>query len=56
MSIYKFKAKKTSYYLGKDGREYYPYSPSADLAKAVQLAIDLQRPLLLEGDPGCGKT
>jgi MoxR-like ATPase len=38
------------------GRWYYPYLPSDDLKEAVNLAIVLQRPLLLEGEPGCGKT
>jgi MoxR-like ATPase len=33
-----------------------PYLPSHDLKEAVNLAIALNRPLLLEGDPGCGKT
>lgn len=34
----------------------YPYLPSKDLKEAVNLAIKLERPLLLEGEPGCGKT
>ena len=38
------------------GRLYLPYLPSEDLKEAVNLAIALQRPLLLEGEPGCGKT
>ena len=33
-----------------------PYLPSADLVKAVELAIFLKRPLLLRGEPGCGKS
>jgi MoxR-like ATPase len=33
-----------------------PYVVSDDLKKAVNLAIYLRRPLLLEGDAGCGKT
>lgn len=37
-------------------RIYYPYLPSEDLIEAVNLAIALERPLLLEGEPGCGKT
>ncbi|QFS51271.1 AAA family ATPase [Nostoc sphaeroides] len=37
-------------------REYFPYLPSPDLIEAVNLAIALERPLLLEGEPGCGKT
>jgi MoxR-like ATPase len=35
----------------------YPYLPvSEGLVEAVNLAIHLNRPLLLEGEPGCGKT
>ncbi|VEP15981.1 ATPase [Hyella patelloides LEGE 07179] len=37
-------------------RGLYPYLPSQELVKAVNLAIYLQRPLLLQGEPGCGKT
>lgn len=37
-------------------RLYFPYIPDPDLIEAVNLAISLQRPLLLEGEPGCGKT
>ncbi|MBV6626203.1 MAG: MoxR family ATPase [Rivularia sp. (in: Bacteria)] len=34
-----------------------PYLPSPELIKAVNLAIFLEkRPLLLKGEPGCGKT
>lgn len=32
------------------------YLPSPDLVNAVNLAIQLERPLLLKGEPGCGKT
>jgi MoxR-like ATPase len=35
---------------------YYPYIPDPKLVKAVNLAIQLKRPLLIEGEPGCGKT
>ncbi len=38
------------------GRLYYPYLAEKPLKKAVNLAIALERPLLLEGEPGCGKT
>jgi MoxR-like ATPase len=38
------------------GTTIYPYLPDDDLVEAVNLAIALDRPLLLEGDPGCGKT
>jgi MoxR-like ATPase len=33
-----------------------PYRASAELEEAVNLAIALGRPLLLQGDPGAGKT
>ncbi|WP_373541450.1 hypothetical protein [Chamaesiphon sp.] len=34
------------------GRDYFPYIPDLKLVKAVNLAIKLNRPLLLEGEPG----
>src|SRR3712207_5265519 len=33
-----------------------PYVVSPELRRAVNLAIYLRRPLLIEGDAGCGKT
>ncbi|HEV7782852.1 MAG TPA: MoxR family ATPase [Chitinophagaceae bacterium] len=33
-----------------------PYIPSANLIEAVNLAMVLRRPLLLKGEPGCGKS
>ncbi|MEM9927857.1 MAG: MoxR family ATPase [Cyanobacteria bacterium P01_D01_bin.50] len=33
-----------------------PYLPNEKLVQAVNLAIALGRPLLLQGEPGCGKT
>jgi MoxR-like ATPase len=38
------------------GKKLCPYRPEAGLIQAVNLAIALERPLLLEGEPGCGKT
>ena len=38
------------------GQLLYPYLPSDELVEAVNLAIFLERPLLLKGEPGCGKT
>jgi MoxR-like ATPase len=32
------------------------YLPSRELIEAVNLAIRLERPLLIKGEPGCGKT
>ncbi|MEO1377106.1 MAG: MoxR family ATPase [Cyanobacteria bacterium J06635_10] len=40
----------------RNGRLLYPYLPDRDLIEAVNLAIFLERPLLLKGEPGCGKT
>ncbi len=39
-----------------EGKPIYPYFPSAELINAVNLAMFLKRPLLLQGEPGCGKT
>ncbi len=39
-----------------NGQLLYPYLPDEELIEAVNLAIYLQRPLLLKGEPGCGKT
>jgi MoxR-like ATPase len=38
------------------GQLLYPYLPSKKLVEAVNMAIALERPLLLKGEPGCGKT
>jgi MoxR-like ATPase len=38
------------------GQLLYPYLPGEKLLEAVNLAIALERPLLLKGEPGCGKT
>lgn len=40
----------------KNQRPLYPYLPSEELVEVVNLAIFLERPLLLKGEPGCGKT
>lgn len=40
----------------EDGQLLYPYLPSHELVEVVNLAIHLERPLLLKGEPGCGKT
>lgn len=37
-------------------QEKEPYIASKELTDAVNTALYLRRPLLLEGDPGCGKT
>src|SRR5437016_5912062 len=38
------------------GQPLYGYLPDAALIEAVNLAIYLKRPLLIKGEPGCGKT
>jgi MoxR-like ATPase len=44
-------------YTGEGAQTTPPYHPSEKLRDAVNLAIYLQkRPLLLQGEPGCGKT
>ncbi len=40
----------------ENGRPRYRYLPGDTLVDAVNLAIYLERPLLLKGEPGCGKT
>jgi len=40
----------------RNGQLLYPYLASPELIEAVNLAIYLERPLLLKGEPGCGKT
>jgi MoxR-like ATPase len=40
----------------KTGHLLQPYLPDDDLIEAVNLAIFLKRPLLIKGEPGCGKT
>jgi len=39
-----------------DGRPLYRYLPGDPLIDDVNVAIYLERPLLLKGEPGCGKT
>jgi len=40
----------------ESGQVLYPYLPSSELVEAVNLAMYLKRPLLIKGEPGCGKT
>jgi MoxR-like ATPase len=40
----------------REGRMYSPYVANPGLVKAVNLAIALNRPLLIEGESGAGKT
>jgi len=34
------------------GKKPFPYKPHPNLVKSVNLAITLERPLLLQGEPG----
>jgi MoxR-like ATPase len=58
---YEFR-KKANYEVPKEqrtdssGRCYESYIPSDELVEAVNLAIALKLPILLEGEPGSGKT
>jgi MoxR-like ATPase len=38
------------------GHIHEPYLPDKEVTDAVNLAIYLKRPLLIKGEPGCGKT
>ncbi|NET36755.1 MAG: MoxR family ATPase [Cyanothece sp. SIO1E1] len=38
------------------GQLLYPYLPNEDIVEVVNLAIQLERPLILKGEPGSGKT
>lgn len=39
-----------------DGTAIPPYLPDPGLVEAVNLSVELRRPLLIMGEPGCGKT
>ena len=41
---------------GLRGRQGFPFEASAALMEAANVALALEMPLLLTGDPGCGKT
>ncbi len=51
----KFKGVKSSNVKDKT-EEIAPYLPGKDLLEAVEIMQILRRPLLLRGEPGCGKT
>lgn len=45
------------HYTGKDQAKLSePYLPSRELVEAVNVTMKLKRPLLIKGEPGCGKT
>src|SRR5436190_6076670 len=40
----------------KTSETLQPYFPDADLVRAVNVALLINRPLLVMGEPGCGKS
>ncbi|MGK7944333.1 MAG: AAA family ATPase [Microcystaceae cyanobacterium] len=48
--------KREVIYDPKTGAKIAPYIPDPDIKQVVNWAIQLNRPLLLKGEPGCGKT
>ncbi len=42
--------------IDNNGQILYPYLPGEELVEAVNLTIYLERPLLIRGEPGSGKT
>ncbi len=54
----KYTGKLLSSLLERDvkGQSFYPYIPSDELIEVVNHAIYLRRPLLIKGEPGCGKS
>jgi MoxR-like ATPase len=55
-AFYGDQQRRTDYVHPDSPKEPEPYIASDELIKAVNLAIYLRRPLLLEGEAGCGKT
>ena len=47
---------RTEVRIGRKKKMIEPYIPDDALIKAVNLAIFLEKPLLLMGEPGCGKS
>lgn len=56
MTYQKYKGKKLESFIDEDNIKLDAYFPSDELKDAVNLAIMLNRPLILSGEPGCGKT
>ena len=57
-TLYTGEKLKTRYPENATGKDIilHPYLPDADLIEAVNIAILLERPLLVMGDAGCGKS
>jgi len=47
---------KSGLYYEPIQQKIYPYDAGDELIEVVNLAIELGMPLLLEGEPGCGKS
>jgi MoxR-like ATPase len=56
LSKYSGKKKPKPTDLDASGQPIRPYVPTAQIVEAVDLASFLRRPLLLRGEPGCGKS
>ena len=54
--VLRYTGKKISAPDPQTGQKIPPYIPDDALVEVVNWAIQLQRPLLLKGEPGCGKT
>src|SRR2546428_10056707 len=55
--LFKYKGEWPPRQVGQGERtQIPPYLPDKPLIEAVNLAIFLERPLLIKGEPGCGKT
>ena len=54
--IYTGKVQPKAEELDDTGHLLYPYLPDEALTEAINLALYLERPLLIKGEPGCGKT
>ncbi|MCS3802124.1 AAA family ATPase [Niastella sp. OAS944] len=56
MKLYKGNALRTKSDIKERELDVETYLPSIDLVKAVNMAQILKRPLLVKGEPGCGKS
>lgn len=52
----KYEGKRLRKFVNQDAIKLDAYFPADDLKDAVNLSFLLNRPLLLSGEPGCGKT
>jgi len=55
-ATYELKPPKDGKKVTRKGSRIHPYIPSVDIIELVRLAQVLQRPILIKGEPGSGKT